>query len=614
MSLRRLALSFALFSIAFNPVSASDPEDETTFSSEITVTATGDETPADEVPLPITVVSSEEIEQAQTPSVADVIRRAPGLNVVQSSGPGSLTSVFIRGAESDHTLVLIDGVRLNSPYFGGFDFSQLTTTGLDRIEIARGPFSALWGADAVGGVINLIPGRGADGFHGSLFAEGGQDSWERYEGSFSWGSDSFDLTASGVKRSVEGDLYNSDSDIKSALVNGGWSWGLGRRVSLLYHRSDSDLGIPFSSPGSLTPERRQQADQTTLAVPFRWAVSDRWQLEMTVSKVDRNLEFSDPDDPWGFTWSRTEADTTEVRAASHHTLGRHRLSWGAEWRSDEVTDRSVFGSNLDAVDTDMTSLFAQDVWNPSNSVTVVVGARWDDADQWGSELSPRVNIGWRASGRLELRAGYGEAYRQPSVGELYFPFSGNPDLQPETSDSLELGLVWTPRIDGPFRVTLNAFSTSIDNLILFDYIAYTLENIGSADIDGVEAAFDWIHSAALTSSFQVTWLDTADDSGNELLRRPEWSGAYTIFGSFCSRIEGSATIRYVGDRPDVDPVTFETADADPFVTVDLALKTAIWDQIDITLRATNLLDEDYEEVLGYPAPGRRIIGGIRVGF
>jgi vitamin B12 transporter len=607
-----IPLVFFLFLVGVHP-GTSNAEDDV-FSSEITVTATGTEEPTEEIPLPITVITEEEINDAQTESVTDILRRVPGLNVVQSAGPGSVTSVFTRGTESDHTLVMIDGVRLNSPYFGGFDFSQLSTAGLGRIEVARGPYSALWGADAIGGAINVIPGSGADGFHGGLLAEGGEGAWERYQATVAFGSDNFDIMATGLNRTGKGDLQNSDFDLQQGLVNAGFTWGKGSRVSLLYLDVDSDLGIPFSSPGSMTPSRRQKTTAQTLAIPLRWTISSRWSLEATVSTVDRDLDFADPDDPWGFTWSHTETETTQVRLASHNILGNHRLSWGAEWREDEVTDGSVYGPNLDAADSDMTSLFAQDVWRLSTGLTLVFGARWDDTDQWGSEISPRANLGWKVSDSIELRAGYGEAYRQPSIGELFYPFSGNPDLQPETSRSAEIGLIWGGRETGAPRLEFNLFSTDIENMIVFDYASYSLRNIGQAEIDGFEAALNFAHNEALSSQMQITWLDTSDGFGNELLRRPEWSGAYTLTGVFLPWLKGWATIRYVGDRFDVDPLTFETTRTDSFITADLALAAQVWDSIELTLRTINLLDEEYEEVLGYPAQGRRIIGGVRVDF
>ena len=141
------------------------------FSDELTVTATGIETDVDEAPASVTVVTRDEIDDAQADRVVDLLRRVPGLAVVGSGDEGKLTSAFIRGTASNQTLVMLDGVRLNSAFFGGFDWSRLGTAGLDQAEIVRGPYSALWGADAVGGVINLRPRRAGSGFDGRFFGE-----------------------------------------------------------------------------------------------------------------------------------------------------------------------------------------------------------------------------------------------------------------------------------------------------------------------------------------------------------------------------------------------------------------------------------------------------------
>lgn len=601
---------FIVLAIAFSVVPAG--AQEATFESELTVTATGTEEVADEVPLSTTVIGRDEMDLTQTESVVEVLRRIPGMTVAQSGGTGSVTSAFVRGTESDHTLVMLDGIRLNSPYFGGFDFAQLSTAGLERVEVVRGPYSALWGADAVGGVVNLISGTAREGFSGSLIAEGGEGSWQRYEGFGAWGSEAFDVRISGLTREGEGDLENSDFDLDQLLFSGGWKWGRGSRIGVLVHATRSDLGIPFTTPGTLTPSRRQKVDQETIAVPLNWAVTRNWKVELTLSSVERELDFSDPDDPWGSTWTRTETTTDQVRLASHHLVGRHQLAWGTEWREDEVFDTSVFGPNLLNLTSDVKSLFLQDVWRVNDAVTLVTGLRWDDADPWGSEVSPRLNLGWQATDHVELRGGYGEAYRQPSVGELYYPFTGNPDLDPEVSKSWEAGLSWTGGAPRGRQLSLTYFSTDIEDMIQYDYITMSMFNIGRATIEGIEASLDAGHGKWLRSRLQATRLTTKDDAGAELLRRPKWSGAYHLFGAFKTWMRGSVSIRYVGERMDVDPVSFETATASDFVTADLALAFKASDRLEITVRSINLMDKDYEEVLGYPAHGRRVIAGVKI--
>ncbi len=621
MSVRRV-IPFAFFLATLLAISAgatdepagATAEEEATFSEEITVTAIGEPVSTADVPLPVTVISRSEIDDAQADTVGDMLRRVPGVVVMQSGGPGALTSVFTRGNNSNSTLVMIDGVRLNSPYFGGYDFSHLVTSGLDRIEVARGPYSALWGADAVGGVVNLITGRGRNGFHGTAFGEVGAGSGQRLDASMTYGHERFDLYASASTRSGDTDLNNSDFDIRQAVVDAGWSWTEGGRVGLVYHDVDSDLGIPYSSPGQATPSRRETNKQRTLAIPFQWQLSEKWKIEATGSLVERDFNFSDPDDPFGLTTSHTVADTSQVRLASHHGIAHHTITWGAEWREDSVTASSSFGTNLDDATGRTESLFVQDVWGLGDRTDLIIGARWDHTDEWGSQLSPRAHIGWGLSDVIALTVGYGEAFREPSLGELYFPGSGNQDLRPETSGSAEIGLSFQAKGPRGPSWQLNAFRTEIDNLIFFDFASYTMQNVGKATINGVEAGLAVPHTENLQSSIDLTWLDTSDGSGDQLLRRPEWSGAYTLHGRAFDRLRGDFTVQYVGARQDVDPTSFATVTAESFVTANLALACQAWRMIEVTVRATNLLDRDYAEVYGYPAPGRRFAAGFRVAW
>ncbi len=579
------------------------------FSGEVTVTATGEATDPGELPVPVTVIDREAMDDAGSDTVADLLRRVPGVTVMRSGAEGSVTSVFTRGTNSNHTLVLFDGVRLNSPYFGGYDFSQLVTAGLDRVEVVRGPYSALWGADAVGGVVNVIPARGRDGLGAGVTLEGGEDSWVRAEGQVSWGDDHTEVFLSGFHREADQGLPNSDFSTDQWLLDAGYSWGRGNRLGLVVQDLSADVEIPFNGP-TVTPQRRQSSDQTVYAVPVRLALAPRWDLEIVASHTDREFSFRDPDDPWGFTASDTGADTDALRLASHHHLGSNDLSWGLEWRGDTVDDRSVFGANLDDADTDVGSVFVQDVWSPSGAVTVIAGLRWDDADEWGSELSPRVAALWRFAEGWRLEAGYGEAFRQPSVGELYFPYSGNPELDAETSSSWELGIVRScSRYAIDWR--LSVFDTSLDDMIQFDYASYRFANVGHADITGAEAGFQKRFGADLALDAAVTWLDTEDEAGNELLRRPEWSGSLSLTGRFFGPLRGDVVLRYVGARDDIDPASYERVRTGGFATADLALRWAVLESLDLTLRVVNLADRRYEEVLGYPAPGRRFLAGLR---
>jgi vitamin B12 transporter len=609
-----LAAAFGLISLPviaqYQPTPQTPPRPS--FADEVTVTATGIETEVDEAPTAVTVVTRDEMDDAQVDRVVDMLRRVPGLAVVGSGDEGKLTSVFTRGTGSNQTLVMLDGVRLNSAFFGGFDWSRLSTAGLSQAEVVRGPYSALWGADAVGGVINLRPKRADGGFDGRFFGEGGSDGWRRLEADAGWASKVFDIYGSGYDRQSDGELDNSDFSSRQFLVSAGISFGERRsRIGVLAQNVETETGIPFAIPGDPTADRRQWGESTLIAVPFTWHIGQRWTLELIGSQIDTTFTFADPEDAW-VTDSTTDSTSTQARLTSNHQLGSNSFSWGGEWRSDEVTDASNLGPNLEAEKVEVTSFFLQDVWKPNQALRLLLGVRWDDAEQWGSETSPRIDLGWRLSDTVELTAGYGAAFRPPSIGELYYPFSGNPDLVAETSSSADIGLISTSK-NRTSRWELTAFSTNLENLIEFDYATYQNHNIGSATIRGAEISWTRSLGKRGASLMQATYLDTEDDDGLPLLRRPEWSGSWTVHGIFSRHLSGDLTLLYVGARDDVDPITFERSKASSYTTGDIALAYSLWNGVEITGRILNVLDEDYQEVLGYPAPGRRYLFGFRLG-
>ncbi len=579
------------------------------FSGEITVTATGEATPAEEVPAAVTVIHRQEMEDALADSVAELLRRVPGLTVMRAGSEGTVTSVFTRGTNSNHTLVLFDGVRLNSPYFAGYDFSQLVTSGLDRVEVVRGPYSALWGADAVGGVINVIPGRAGEGLQAVLFGEGGEDSWARAEATVAWAGGGTDLYLSGFHREGEGGRPNSGFDTDQWLLDLGYSWGDGNRVALVGQDLDATVEIPFSG-ATVTPHRRQSSRQRVLALPLGLKLGEGWDVELTLSHVTRDFAFRDPDDPWGFTSSDTGADSDGVRLASRHRWGTRTVTWGGEWRGDTVDDVSSFGTNLSGADTSVFSLFLQTEWAVGRSLGVVAGARWDDAEEWGSQLSPRAGVVWRVARGWRLMAAYGEAFRQPSVGELYFPFSGNPNLEAETSRSWEVGL-GRERPELGLGWDLSVFRTRLENLIDFDYATSTFQNVSTARISGAELGARVRVARDLTGRLALTWLDTEDHQGLELLRRPRWGGSVTLTGRVTGSLRADLVLRWVGARDDIDPVSFERVRTGGFVTSDLAVSWAVAPHVELTGRVLNLGDRRYQEVLGYPAPRRRVVAGLR---
>ncbi len=580
------------------------PAQQAVFEDTVVVTATGEETPVAAVSSATTVFDREDLEAYGAPTVHELLRRVPGATLLRSGLDGGVTSFFVRGANSNQTLVLLDGVRLNSGYFGGYDWSLPLTAGLQRVEVVRGPYSALHGADALGGVVQLVPARGGED-ELRVLAEAGGSGWRRGELGLATTTGHLSVVADLAYREGEGPLPNDDFSARLGSVYLSTRLGQTGRLGLLARRTDTETGIPRDG-ADFTPNRRTEAQETLIAVPLQLTRVAGGVLEGSLSRVQRDLAFRDPDDPWGFTASDTAADTAAGRAVWHRSLGVHRLSLGGEWRRDEVTDSSSFGANLTDARLTTTSLFAQDRIKPSQRWEVLAGARWDDADPWGSELSPRATVSHLA-GSARIWASWGEAFRAPALGELYFPFSGNPNLKAERSRGGEVGVSWAFG-RGAALAQVVAFSNRVTDLIQFDFASYAFANVGRAEMNGVEVSFlQRLGGARLRAG--LTWLEAEDGDGLPLLRRPEWSGHLAVGGRFPRGAEGEVALVWVGERPDVASVTFVRVQQPGFVTASLSLAVPLTGAVRLRARLDNLADRAYEEVNGYPALGRRVIFG-----
>jgi vitamin B12 transporter len=559
------------------------------FQDQLVVTATGEAQSPDEVAAATTIILGSELRAMGVASLADALRWVPGMTVLTSGLDNGVTSLFTRGTASTQTLVMWDGVKLNSPFFGGYDWSLPLAVGVDRVEVVRGPYSALYGGDAIGGVVQLFPATAAVD-HASALIEGGGSGWRRAEVEGAATSGPWEVVVAGGSRDGNGPLENDDFSSRMGLASLTLSLDEGRRIGLLVHRSTEFTEIPFS--GAL-----------------RWRLDPGGELEVTVSRLERDLGYSDTSDPSGFVRENTTANSDAARIVFHERWTAHSLVLGGEWQGDRVTDGSNYGTTLDGASRTTRSLFLQDSWSPPGQFAVLAGVRWDESSPWGSEFSPRATLSW--SGQpLRAWVSVGRAFRAPSLGELYYPYSGNPGLSPEHSQSMEAGFA-LPLAGGRSVLQLVGFFNRQRDLIDFDFATYTYSNIDRARQNGVETSWVAMVGGQGRATATVTWLRARDGNDEPLLRRAEWSGSLTVEGPVARGIDGAASLVWVGSRTDLDPVTLARVPQGGFVTANVTATMPVGRGLSARARVENLADRRYEEIRGYPAPRRRLLLGVQ---
>jgi vitamin B12 transporter len=578
-------------------------------SADIIVTASALPEQVDQTPAAATVITRQQIEQRQARDVADVLREVPGVAIARTGAPGKSTTIFIRGGSSKQALVLWNGVEMNNPFFSGYNLGQLSVAGVEKVEIVRGPFSALYGSEAVSGVVNVLTTPAAS--FTSVDLEGGENGLLNAAASGAYTAQNWSVHGGAEHRQDDG--FAANDDFGSTTFNAGATVLLrdGLSLGILARHNRYDLGIPFTPNASsdafvASPDRREEGSESQLIVPVRFDRA-RFGYELRLSETRRSEDFQDVNGPFGPELSETDARSQGARATARAATAFGTITAGGEYEHAVVDHTSNF-SRVDDRDRDSRSFFLEDRLSlsaGSASVEIAAGLRHDHYDTFGSELSPRLAAAWVRNGH-KLRAGYGEGFRAPAIGELYSPFFGNAALDPERSRSIEAGYEHFG-IRGSLSATF--FRSEYENLIAFGP-NFTFENIAEASAHGLELAaarrFD-----ALSLGATYTWLHSEDKAtGDDLPRRPEHSGSLAI-GYDLAPFSAQLIIAHQGQRLDVtDLAPFGLVTNDAYTTADLALHYHRGPAAPY-LKIENLTDEQYEEVFGYPSARRRLIIGLR---
>jgi len=604
---------------------------------EVVITATRVETPLREVASSVTVIKADEIERRGAVSAADALRDVPGLSVVRQGGQGHLTSVFLRGAKSEHTKVLVDGVCVNDTISpgGGFDWANMPAEDIERIEVVRGPQSVLYGSDAIGGVIHIITKRGKGKLGGyvkawagsyNTFGEsigaGGAVKWLDYYVTLSR-LDTKGFSAADVSMgNHERDGFGRTAFTAKVGIAPTECFEMVVLAKGLWAKSGIDDG---GGPHMDDPDRLNGQEQWIFRVEPRLSLLDgRWEQKFAFSYVTD--ERYDHDGPAG---GRIRADYHGQRTKFEwqHNVQLHptnTLTFGMETEeqagsSSYFTDEWGFDyrDHFSRQTLRMWGYYVQDKINIADTFFTTAGVRLDDYDQSGRACTWRVAPAvWIKETQTKLKASAGTGFKAPTLYQLYVPIYGNGDLSPERSCGWEAGF---EQYFCNRRLGFEAvyFENRFRDLIDFQGSGYV--NVGSAWSKGVECNVTWRPLDRLEFKANYTYLRTRDEeTGDELIRRPRHKFGLDVSYRPVERLRLTAGVGFVGGRDDLywDPATYATR------RVRLA-KYTLWNfgaeydvckNLAVFGRLDNAFHEKYEEVYGYGTPGCGAYFGVKGKF
>jgi vitamin B12 transporter len=593
------------------------------YRETIVVTADRLEEPLSETTDAITVITRATIERKQYRTVADALREVPGLDVVRSGSPGKLTSVFVRGADSDQVLVLIDGVNVNDPVYGGFDLANLSTDNLERIEVLRGPQSPLYGSDAIAGVIQILTRRGVGASRLEASFEGGNYATGRASLAAAGQTGRLHYSVAGSRFTTDGlgqvspfeQSFATDHDaFEQTVFSGRAGYDSGaRQAELSLRYTDGSAQVPLDGSFAPSPRRGGTSEALTLSASYRQRLAQGWHGRVRLSHADREERAFDPDDVFGFTFFDTLFETWTLELQSDLELeAGHLVTIGYELDRSDADERDSFGAIAGQVTTQ--GMYVQDKLRIGERLRLTAGFRYDHDDRFGSDTNPRISASYELGGGAKLRGSFGTGFRAPLLGELLPAFFGNPELEPEQSTSVDLG--FEQRLAGDRgRLGVSYFHNDFDNLIVFDSGTGRFENVARARTRGLEAFGEWRVIGATVIGANYTLLDADNLSADEaLLRRPRHRGTIDLRHPVGSRWMLGAILHLVGQRLD-DDFRFDHPgrEINPgYVKLDLLADYNWRPELSFFGRLENALDDDYQEALGFDTLGLAVRAGVRL--
>lgn len=566
----------------------------------------------------IDTITAAEVARMQLPLLRGALSSIPGAPAFATGGTGGSVSLFLRGANSNQTLFLVDGLRFNDPNtdyavaLGGACMSAC-----DSLEVAHGPQSTLYGGEAVGGVVSLRAQRGNGPATRSIAVEAG--AFGTVQGALSAQAGD---EQSGYRFSLAGG-HTDNKRANNAFDSATYALRLDRKISdaLAIGATWRGFIATYGDPGAVRgfgandPDNElRESNQTATAFADLKHSADL-SSHVTLGGQDRRFVADNPG-PFG-------RDVTVVKnrravldwQSTYTARAQHRLTAGFTGEINHTVNTGFGAINRHQ---NLLAIFAQDEWTPVENVYLTAGLRSDDFDSFGRATTGRVTAAWLTNdARLKFRGSYGTGFRAPSFLDLFGRsafYVGNPNLTAEAARGWDVGGDYYLADN---RGTLSAtwFQTDLRDLITFNFAVFpgTVINVGRARTRGLELAGKWTLAGAIEARAAYTYLE-ADNltAGVRLLRRPRHSGSLDLWHDFGRGFSAGTGLAFTAQREDVDAATFATIDGENYTVLRVYGAWQITPRVAFKARLENLLNERYEEVNGYPALGFGAFGGVEV--
>jgi vitamin B12 transporter len=584
----------------------------------------------------VSVLTEQELKDGQYRNAMNALRQLPGVDVVQSGGNGGNAAVFLRGGNSEHTLVLLDGIELNNPATANrsFNLANLTLENIERIEVIRGPQSTIYGSDAMGGVINLISKKAKEGVHANVSSEAGSYNSFTQLGNVSYGSDVFDVST-GVTRQDIGGISSADARYGNKEQDDYQNTSLSNRIrfapsktieatnTLRYTRSHSNLDN-CGGQGCDDPNRwirnnefftRGDVSAKLLGdtlTPAAYISYTRHSLDDVNSPDLASQELLDSAYNGDIvtvgsrmTWSPSDMFSTVVGG---ETQGERASSF---YRSD-----GAFGPFEDTFygrEARTNSVYAESRLSYNKKAYLDAGVRHDNHSIFGGKTTFKVAPAVHLLDTTKLRGSVGTGFKAPSLVQLYSSY-GNRDLQAETSTGWDVGLD-QDIVKDTLTTSFTFFNTDYDELITFNPSTFILENIDNATTQGFEVGATYQMHQDLSVRLAYTYTDTENKTtGEGLLRRPRNKNSLTVAYAPITNMRAQLQWRVYSSRFDNDFNSYppERVSLGGYGIVDLALSYKLGDSTELFGRVDNLFDKEYQDVLGFGTMGAAAYAGVRV--